>query len=108
MICIWKKSTIRKNFILVNKDTYQSSYKFEITLQKAQNACVISNLSSFGWKYAILRQLYYLPYTQRITQTLSVVCPKRPAKNIAFTRSLWPFWHVKAMLWQGQSIAFAG
>ena len=52
MICIWKKSTIRKNFILVNKDTYQSNNRSELSLQKAFAGCDIPAGIFFVCKYA--------------------------------------------------------
>ena len=52
MICIWKKSTIRKNFILVNKDTYQSNNRSELSLQKAFAGCDIPDSIFFVCKYA--------------------------------------------------------
>ena len=52
MICIWKKSTIRKNFILVNKDTYQSNNRSELSLQKAFAGCDIPDSIFFVGKYA--------------------------------------------------------
>ena len=51
MICIWKKSTIRKNFILVNKDTYQSNNRSELSLQKAFSGCDILAGIFFVGKY---------------------------------------------------------
>ena len=52
MICIWKKSTIRKKFILVNKDTYQSNNPSELSLQKAFSGCDIPAGIFFVSKYA--------------------------------------------------------
>ena len=51
MICIWKKSTIRKNFILVNKDTYQSNNRSELSLQTAFAGCDILAGIFFVGKY---------------------------------------------------------
>ena len=52
MICIWKKSTIRKKIILVNKDTYQSNNRSELSLQTVFSDCGIPAGIFFVGKYA--------------------------------------------------------
>ena len=68
-----------------------ASARTEITLQKAENACVISKYLYIGRKYAILRQVLYLIYNQPFTQKRAFFSPISPRQNMTFTHSLWPF-----------------